>query len=117
MEDVLDVYQRPFDPARPVICMDEKAIKLHDDVKEPIPAQPGHPEKYDYNYKSRFPRNLDIQRSTTTITNETESSVDSCSPNRWECGGGLPFLRLERRKTGRTRCNIFSTWIILMQKK
>ena len=51
MEDVLDVYQRPFDPARPVICMDEKAIKLHDDVKEPIPAQPGHPEKYDYNYK------------------------------------------------------------------
>ena len=51
MEDVLEVYQRPFDPTRPVICMDEQPIHLHDEVREPIPAQPGRPEKYDFEYK------------------------------------------------------------------
>ncbi len=51
MEDVLEVYQRPFDPVRPVICMDEQPIQLHAEVREPIPAQPGHPEKHDYEYK------------------------------------------------------------------
>lgn len=51
MEDVLEVYQRPYDPAHPVICMDEQPIQLHAEVREPIPAQPGRSEKYDYEYK------------------------------------------------------------------
>lgn len=51
MEDVLEVYHRPYDPKRPVICMDEQPISLHADVREPIPAQPGYPEKYDYEYQ------------------------------------------------------------------
>ena len=51
MEDVLEVYQRPFDPAYPVICMDEQPIQLHAEVREVIPAQPGHPERHDYEYK------------------------------------------------------------------
>ena len=51
MEDVLEVYHRPYDPERPVICMDEQPISLHADVREPIPAQPGYPEKYDYEYQ------------------------------------------------------------------
>jgi hypothetical protein len=51
MEDVLEVYQRPFDPAHPVICMDEQPIQLHAEVREAIPAQPGHPERHDYEYK------------------------------------------------------------------
>lgn len=50
MEDVLEIYQRPFDPAHPVVCMDEQPIQLHAEVREPISAQPGHPEKYDYEY-------------------------------------------------------------------
>lgn len=51
MEDVLEVYRRPFDPVQPVVCMDEQPIQLHDEVREPIPAQPGRPEKHDYEYK------------------------------------------------------------------
>ena len=51
MEDVLEVYSRPYDPARPVICMDEKPYQLLGEVREPIPAEPGKVEKVDSEYK------------------------------------------------------------------
>jgi len=50
MEDVLEVYSRPYDPARPVICMDEKPYQLLGEVREPIPAEPGVVEKVDSEY-------------------------------------------------------------------
>jgi hypothetical protein len=40
MEDVLAVYTRPYDPARPVVCMDEKPFQLLDQVRDPLPARP-----------------------------------------------------------------------------
>ena len=42
MEDVLAVYARPYDPFRPVVCMDEKPYQLLDHIRDPIPATPGH---------------------------------------------------------------------------
>jgi hypothetical protein len=51
MEDVLDVYQRPFDSNLPLICMDEKPIQLLDDVYPPLPATPTQAVRYDYEYK------------------------------------------------------------------
>jgi hypothetical protein len=51
MEDVLEVYTRPYDPAKPVICMDEKPYQLLGDVREPIPAKPGKAERVDGEYK------------------------------------------------------------------
>lgn len=50
MEDVLDVYQRPYDPARPVVCMDESNKQLIGEVQEPIAAAPGHPKLVDDEY-------------------------------------------------------------------
>lgn len=51
MEDVLEVYSRPFDPKRPVICMDEKPFQLLDEMIEPIPmSKSNHVEKYDCEY-------------------------------------------------------------------
>ncbi|MCX6925776.1 MAG: hypothetical protein NT154_21590 [Verrucomicrobia bacterium] len=41
MEDVLAVYETPYDPAEPVVCVDEKPVSLHADVRPPIPAKPG----------------------------------------------------------------------------
>jgi hypothetical protein len=41
MEDVIDVYQRPYDPQCPVVCMDESNKQLSREVREPIPAGPG----------------------------------------------------------------------------
>jgi transposase len=51
MEDVLDVYHRPYDPRRPMVCMDEASKQLIGEVREPLPAQPGRIEKYDSEYR------------------------------------------------------------------
>jgi hypothetical protein len=51
MEDVLDVYHRPYDPRRPMVCMDEASKQLIGEVRQPLPAQPGRIEKYDSEYK------------------------------------------------------------------
>jgi DDE superfamily endonuclease len=50
MEDVLDVYARPVDPARPVVCMDEKPFQLLAHAREPIPAAPGRNRREDSEY-------------------------------------------------------------------
>lgn len=50
MEDVLDVYTRAYDPARPVVCMDEKPYQLLGHTRDPIPARPGCDRKEDSEY-------------------------------------------------------------------
>ena len=50
MEDVLEVYQRPYDPSFPVVCMDESSKQLVGEVTAPIPAAPGHPHLHDDEY-------------------------------------------------------------------
>jgi hypothetical protein len=53
MEKVLDVYKRPFDPFHPVVCMDESPKQLIGETRQPIPASPGQPASYDYEYCRR----------------------------------------------------------------
>ena len=50
MEDVLDVYHRPYDEACPVICMDEKPYQLLDECRQPIPMKSGKVKRYDSEY-------------------------------------------------------------------
>lgn len=50
MEDVLDVYQRPYDPSYPVVCMDESPKQLIGEVRGPLPTRPGSIEKVDDEY-------------------------------------------------------------------
>ena len=50
MEDVLDVYELPFDSSRPVVCMDEKPYQLLGDAREPLPMRPGENQKIDSEY-------------------------------------------------------------------
>jgi hypothetical protein len=50
MEDVLEVYTRPYDPKRPQVCMDETNKQLLAGVQAPLPMQPGQPEREDYEY-------------------------------------------------------------------
>lgn len=50
MEDILRVYERPFDPGRPLICMDEASKELHTDVRAPEPMTAGHPRREDAEY-------------------------------------------------------------------
>jgi hypothetical protein len=58
MEDVLELYAEPLDPARPVVCMDELSKELHGQVAEPVPAEPGQPAKQDYEYKRNGTANV-----------------------------------------------------------
>jgi hypothetical protein len=51
MEDVLEVYRRPYDPLRPVLCMDESTKQLLAEVHAPRPGQVGAVERYDYEYR------------------------------------------------------------------
>jgi hypothetical protein len=51
MEDVLDVYTRPYDPRFPVVCMDEQPRQLIKETHEVIPGAPGRPERVDHEYE------------------------------------------------------------------
>jgi hypothetical protein len=58
MEDVLELYQQPYDVQRPLVCMDETSKQLLSEVNEPLPARPGLPERFDYEYKREGVANL-----------------------------------------------------------
>ena len=58
MEDVLEVYERPYDPQEPVICVDEKPITLHADVRPASPAIPGREARRDNEYERRGTANV-----------------------------------------------------------
>ena len=51
MEDVLEVYQRPHDPQRPVVCVDETTKQMIAQTRAPIPAAPGRKARHDYEYE------------------------------------------------------------------
>jgi hypothetical protein len=58
MEDVLELYAEPLDPARPVVCFDEASKELRGDVAPPVPPAPGVPAKQDYEYTRHGTANL-----------------------------------------------------------
>jgi hypothetical protein len=51
MEDVLEVYTRPHDPKRPLVCLDEASKQLVKETRIPIPMETGQPERFDYEYE------------------------------------------------------------------
>ena len=58
MEDALEVYHRPYDPRRPVVCFDEASKQLIKETRVPIPAAPGRPETTDYEYERNGTANM-----------------------------------------------------------
>jgi hypothetical protein len=71
VEDVLEVYTRPYDPLRPQVCMDETSKQLLRDARQPLPMEPGRPHREDYEYERGGVAN-----------------VFSCSPSRSRAGVG-----------------------------
>jgi hypothetical protein len=79
MEDVLDVYQRPYDPLTPVVCIDEASRQLIKETR--IPGAPGQPEKVDYVYERNGVADVfmifePLAGKRDTIIKETRTSVD-----------------------------------------
>lgn len=58
MEDILDLYTRPQDPKRPLVCVDEMPKQLIGESRSPLPAVPGSPERFDYEYVRRGVANV-----------------------------------------------------------
>ena len=58
MEDILEVYRRPYDPDRPMVCMDETTKQLTKETHRALPAEPGIPARFDYEYERNGVSNL-----------------------------------------------------------
>ncbi len=58
MEDVLEVYHRPYDERRPLVCLDEASKQLIGETVQPLPAEPGQAERFDYEYVRNGTANL-----------------------------------------------------------
>jgi hypothetical protein len=95
MEDVLDCYQRPYDPRYPLVNMDEKPVQLRQETRTPLPAQPGTPQRYDDEYARVGTANvflctepltgwrtLDISEHRTAVdwAHQIKPLLDDCYP-------------------------------------
>jgi hypothetical protein len=58
MEEILDLYEEPYDPKRPVVCFDERPCQLLAEVREPLAGGPGRPERCDHEYERRGTANV-----------------------------------------------------------
>ncbi len=81
MEDVLEVYHRPYDAERPVVCMDECSKQLIGEVREPLPPKPGHVAKEDSEYERKGTANVfmavePLAGQRTTQVTERRTRVD-----------------------------------------
>jgi len=80
MEDVLDLYAEPPDPKRPVVGFDESPTQLIGEARQPIPAAPGRPERFDYQYRRNGVVNLfvflDAHRSWRRVKVTSHRTAD-----------------------------------------
>jgi hypothetical protein len=81
MEDVLDVYERPYDPTRPVVCLDETSKQLVAETRTPLPVAPGRPARVDYEYERRGVSNLfmvcePLQGQRHVVVSDHRTKVD-----------------------------------------
>jgi hypothetical protein len=101
MEDVLDLYAEPYDPDRPVVGFDERPLQLVAETRTPLPAQPGRPQRYDYEYERKGVGNV-----FTTVeplagwrhveVTERRTAVDFARQMRWLVDEAYPTAEVIR---------------------
>lgn len=101
MEDVLDLYAEPYDPASPVVGFDERPLQLTAETRTPLPAAPGHPQRYDYEYRRQGTGNV-----FTTIepkagwrhveVTQRRTAVDFAEQLRWLVDEAYPNAQVIR---------------------
>ncbi len=102
MEDVLEVYKRPYDPKRPVVCLDETSKQLIGEVATPVLAAPGHVAHYDYEYVRNGVANLFMiseplagQREVEVATWQTDRNAAGTKVN-WQFTTADARIKLQR---------------------
>ena len=93
MEHVLDVHKRPYNPAFPVVCMDETPKQLIRETRTPIPGAPGQTARHDYEYERRGVCNIfmaneplagrRLRASTRATPEPAASTVDAKASDRF----------------------------------
>lgn len=88
MEDVLDVYHRPYDAKRPVVALDEASKQLVGETVRPLPPQPGQPERFDYEYVRNGTANLfmlsePLARWRHVMVTDRRTAKDFAEAVRW----------------------------------
>ncbi len=88
MEGVLEVYHRPYDEARPQVCLDEASKQLVGEVAQPLPPEPGQPERFDYEYVRNGTANLFMISEPLAgwrhvMVTERRTAVDFAEVLRW----------------------------------
>jgi hypothetical protein len=96
MEDVLTVYEQPYDEDYPQVCLDEKLVTLHGDVVDALPVQPGRAARIDYEYERVGTANLFVmverltgyrhveitqRRTAVDYARQLQWLADVCYPN------------------------------------
>src|SRR5437762_14026895 len=77
MEDVLALYEKPYKTSEPVVCLDEKPVALHADIRPPRPARPGHVAKRDNEYRRCGTANI-----FAVVEPKAGRHFNSATPNR-----------------------------------
>ena len=96
MEQVLDLYQKPYDPNCPVVCMDEQPVQLVQETRPPMAATKNRPRRVDYEYETgRHGRGLPVQRAAGGLARRaTAGPIVRRWTGRWRspacCGRRLP---------------------------
>ncbi len=101
MEDVLRLYARPHDPSRPVVCLDERPVQLHDSAREGTPLAPGAPAKRDYEYVRRGTANV-----FCVIEPQTGRRLTHATKNRTGIVFAKALRRINRRYAGAKRIHL-----------
>ncbi len=88
MEDVLDVYHRPYDERRPLVCLDEASKQLVGETRTPLPPGPGQPERFDAEYVRNGTANLFMLSEPllgwrSVVVTERRTATDFAEVVRW----------------------------------
>jgi hypothetical protein len=85
MEDVLELYAEPYKPWQPVICFDDRPCQLLAHTRDPLPMQPGRPQRYEFEYDRRGHCNLFIFRQPLAGWRHVKATQQRCKVDFAEC--------------------------------
>ena len=88
MEDVLDLYEEPLDPLRPVVCLDERSVQLLAEVRPPVGPAPGRAARHDYEYQRHGTCNLFMMAQPLAgwrevAVTQTRTKIDFAVQLKW----------------------------------
>ncbi len=101
MEDVLELYAQPYDPAAPLVCFDEKPVAGHAEVRQPLPVKPGHAQRSDCEYVRLGTANLfvfvePLAGRRCVEMSERRTGLDFAQTVRWLVDDVYPDARVIR---------------------